>query len=239
MSFGVMRKMEEIGEVEEEEEEEENNKNKKQVVDRMGMSSSSSNEGEEFVGTMDVFRRENRATLQFKLPLYTQWGQNLLLVGSDPLLGSWDLARAKHMLPRHEGDAQLIWEVGVSVPANFHSQYSYCMVDEHMNVLKWEAGARRSLELPEGLENGAVVEVHDQWQDGSSPDALLQTSAFKNVIFRKDHHGSESVVKKRDIITSESAPERLFFADPIGLGDRKNLQEINSLKVHCKWRRIL
>ncbi|CAK9278762.1 unnamed protein product [Sphagnum jensenii] len=155
------------------------------------MSSSSNNEGEEFGGTMDVFRRENRATLQFKLPLYTQWGQNLLLVGSDPLLGSWDLARAKHMLPRHEGDAQLIWEVGVSVPANFHSQYSYCMVDEHMNVLKWEAGARRSLELPEGLENGAVVEVHDQWQDGSSPDALLQTSAFKNVIFRKDHHASE------------------------------------------------
>jgi hypothetical protein len=56
------------------------------------------------------------------------------------------------------------------------------------------------------------------FQDGSSPDALLQTSAFKNVIFGKDHHGSESVVKKRDIITSESAPERLFFADPIGLG---------------------
>jgi hypothetical protein len=175
MSFGVMRKMEEIGEVEEEEEEEENNKNKKQVVDRMGMSGSSSNEGEEFGGTMDVFRRENRATLQFKLPLFTQWGQNLLLVGSDPLLGSWDLARAKHMLPRHEGDAQLIWEVGVSVPANFHSQYSYCMVDEHMNVLKWEAGARRSLELPEGLENGAVVEVHDQWQVGGTGSRFLRS----------------------------------------------------------------
>ncbi len=173
MSFGVMRKMEEIGEVEEEEEEEENNNKKKQVVDRMGMSSS--NEGEEFGGTIDVFRRENRVTLQFKLPLYTQWGQNLLLVGSDPLLGSWDLARAKHMLPRHEGDAQLIWEVGVSVPANLHSQYSYCMVDEHMNVLKWEAGARRSLELPEGLENGAVVEVHDQWQVGGTGSRFLRS----------------------------------------------------------------
>ncbi|KAI7733269.1 hypothetical protein M8C21_007244, partial [Ambrosia artemisiifolia] len=51
------------------------------------------------------------------------------------------------------------------------------------NVLRWEGGNKRKLAVPEGVENGKVVEFRDLWLNGS--DSLPFKSAFKNVIFRK------------------------------------------------------
>ncbi|KAM0907019.1 hypothetical protein ACQ4PT_016421 [Festuca glaucescens] len=122
----------------------------------------------------------NTVTLIFKLPYYTQWGQSLVIAGSEPVLGSWNVKQGLSLSPDHQGNA-LVWCGQVSVAAGFTSEYSYYVVDDHKNVLRWESGEKKKLVLPEGVRDGDVVEIRDWWQDAS--EALFLRSAFKNVIF--------------------------------------------------------
>ncbi|KAJ6778942.1 hypothetical protein OIU74_002680 [Salix koriyanagi] len=66
---------------------------------------------------------------------------------------------------------------------NFSGEYSYYLVDDKKNVLRREMGKKRQLVLPEGINGGEHVELHDLWQTGG--DAIPFTSAFKDVIFRR------------------------------------------------------
>nr|CAB3458886.1 unnamed protein product [Digitaria exilis] len=122
----------------------------------------------------------NTVTLLFKLPYYTQWGQSLLIAGSEPPLGSWNVKQGLSLSPVHQ-DSELIWCGSVSVAAGFTSEYKYYVVDDNKNVLRFEAGEKRKLVLPEGVQEGDVIEIRDWWQDAS--DALFLRSAFKNVVF--------------------------------------------------------
>ncbi|OEL17021.1 4-alpha-glucanotransferase DPE2 [Dichanthelium oligosanthes] len=122
----------------------------------------------------------NTVTLLFKLPYYTQWGQSLLLAGSEPALGSWNVKQGLSLTPVHQ-DNELIWCGSVSVAAGCSCEYKYYVVDDNKNVLRWEAGEKRKLVLPEGVQEGDVIEIRDWWQDAS--EALFLRSAFKNVVF--------------------------------------------------------
>ncbi|GMY19773.1 4-alpha-glucanotransferase DPE2 isoform X1 [Fagus crenata] len=120
--------------------------------------------------------------LSFRLPYQTHWGQSLLVCGSEPVLGSWNVKKGLLLSPIHEGD-ELIWSGGVSVPSGFGCEYSYYVVDDDKNVVRSEMGMKRKLVLAEGIQDGEVVEFHDLWQTGS--DDLPFRSAFKNVIFNR------------------------------------------------------
>ncbi|KAG1371187.1 4-alpha-glucanotransferase DPE2 [Cocos nucifera] len=122
-------------------------------------------------------------TLLFKLPYYTQWGQSLLISGSEAVLGSWNVKKGLVLSPFHQGN-ELIWCGKIFVPIAFTCEYSYYLVDDDRNILRWEGGKKRNLILPEGLLEGEVVEIHDLWQNAS--EALFLRSAFKNVIFGGD-----------------------------------------------------
>jgi 4-alpha-glucanotransferase len=105
----------------------------------------------------------NTVTVIFKLPYYTQWGQSLIIAGSEPALGSWNVKQGLSLSPVHQGNA-LVWCGQVSVAAGFTSEYSYYVVDDHKNVLRWESGDKKKLVLPEGVQDGDVVEIRDWWQ---------------------------------------------------------------------------
>ncbi|KAG2638901.1 4-alpha-glucanotransferase DPE2-like [Panicum virgatum] len=122
----------------------------------------------------------NTVTLLFKLPYYTQWGQSLLITGSEPALGSWNVKQGLSLSPVHQ-DNELIWCGKVSVAAAFTCEYKYYVVDDNKNVLRWEAGENRKLVLPSGVQEGDIIEIRDWWQDAS--EALFLRSAFKNVVF--------------------------------------------------------
>lgn len=122
------------------------------------------------------------AKVSFRIPYFTQWGQSLLVCGSQPVLGSWNVKKGVLLSPSHQGD-ELIWGGTLTVPAGFDSEYSYYVVNDKRTVLRWEAGKKRKLVLPNEVQDGEVVELHDLWQAGS--DALPFRSAFKNVIFGK------------------------------------------------------
>ncbi|KAK1292418.1 4-alpha-glucanotransferase DPE2 [Acorus calamus] len=123
-------------------------------------------------------------TLIFKVPYYTQWGQSMLISGSELVLGSWNVRRGLVLSPFHEGN-ELIWCGRVSVPIGFSCEYSYHLVDDDRNILRSEGGKKRKLVLPEGIEEGHSMLLYDLWQTAS--DSLFSRSALKNVIFGGDY----------------------------------------------------
>ncbi|CAK9170449.1 unnamed protein product [Ilex paraguariensis] len=103
------------------------------------------------------------AIVSFRIPYYTQWGQSLLVCGSEPVLGSWNVKNGLLLSPFHQGD-ELIWCGRIPVPAGFGCEYSYYVVDNERNVLRWESGKKRKMLLPDGVQDGGLMELHDLWQ---------------------------------------------------------------------------
>lgn len=101
--------------------------------------------------------------VSFRIPYFTEWGQSLLVCGSQPVLGSWNVKKGVLLSPSHQGD-ELIWAGTLTVPAGFDSEYSYYVVNDKRTVLRWEAGKKRKLVLPNEVQDGEVVELHDLWQ---------------------------------------------------------------------------
>ena len=75
------------------------------------------------LGRSGSMRRFKRVNVRFKLPYMTHWGQNLMIVGSDALLGAWIVEKGQSMTAHHEGDV-LVWQVSISVPEHFETEYN-------------------------------------------------------------------------------------------------------------------
>lgn len=131
-------------------------------------------------GSSSKYGSSKPVNVSFRIPYYTEWGQSLLVCGSEPVLGSWNIKKGLLLSPVHHGK-ELIWFGTISVPKGFKCDYTYYVVDEKRNVLRWEMGDKRKILLPEGIQDGEAVELHDLWQVGA--DSLPFRSAFKDVIF--------------------------------------------------------
>lgn len=102
-------------------------------------------------------------TVSFRIPYYTNWGENLLVCGSDSVLGSWNVKKGVLLSPNHQGN-DLIWSGSVTVPSGFSGEYNYYLVDGERKVLRWEMGAKRKLSVPDEVKDGEVLEFRDLWQ---------------------------------------------------------------------------
>ncbi|CAI9099424.1 OLC1v1036244C3 [Oldenlandia corymbosa var. corymbosa] len=145
-------------------------------------------------------------TLSFRIPYFTQWGQQILVCGSEPILGSWNVKRGLLLSPSHQND-ELIWCGSIPVPSEFACEYHYYVVDDDRNVLRSEIGDKRKLSLPDGIQSGQEVELHDLWKTGS--DSLPFRSAFKNVIFRRSWSSDDKKpvgVTDSDIVKKALSP---------------------------------
>ncbi|RZK54136.1 MAG: hypothetical protein EOO59_11740, partial [Hymenobacter sp.] len=116
-----------------------------------------------------------RMTVHFSLPYRTTYGQRLVLCGSLPALGHWDLAQA---LPLHYDEATTRWSAAVAVPADAATApltYKYVLLFEGGGAV-WEWGDNRTLALPAaGYEH---LDVHDYWRAPAQDDNELFTAAF-------------------------------------------------------------
>ncbi|XP_024540103.1 4-alpha-glucanotransferase DPE2 isoform X1 [Selaginella moellendorffii] len=132
-----------------------------------------------------------RVSLRFRIPYFTQWGQNLIVTGSHSSLGSWNLHQGLAMVPHHDEElGELVWTAQLAVREGFQARYSYCVVDDKRNAVRREAGIPRSFVLPDGIPNGSIVDLYDLWQEGCSPESLLSRSAFRDAIFRNSKPSS-------------------------------------------------
>ncbi|KAJ8449740.1 hypothetical protein Cgig2_001396 [Carnegiea gigantea] len=65
--------------------------------------------------------------------------------------------------PQHEGN-ELVWRGSIAIVSGFECEYSYYLVDDEKNVLRWDMGKKRKLLLPESVPHGEAMELHDLWQ---------------------------------------------------------------------------
>ncbi|KAF3790784.1 4-alpha-glucanotransferase [Nymphaea thermarum] len=141
-----------------------------------------------------------RLLLSFRIPYHTQWGQSLLVSGSEPVLGSWNVKRGLLLTPVHANN-ELLWCGTLSVPVGFRCEYGYFLVDDEREVLRWE-GSRHTITLTSEFQEGEVVEIHDLWQ--TAKEALFNRSAFKDVVFHR-RSNSESYVAQNGFQNSKAA----------------------------------
>ncbi len=121
--------------------------------------------------------------LRFSLPYRTAWGQRLVVCGSEPSLGSWNLAQALPLL--YNSDAGL-WSQEISLPDEQPGtvEYKYILLDERDGTQQWEWGPNRTLSLP--LDpRPARIELLDYWRPPVQAEHELFTNAFTQVLFRR------------------------------------------------------
>lgn len=86
-----------------------------------------------------------------------------------------------HWATCHHAGKELVWDVIVPIPLVPEITYRYAVVDDTLNLIKWEE-VIHTISLPQGLEDGAIVDIHDEWMDSSHPAHLLSSCAFTQVI---------------------------------------------------------
>ncbi|KAK4392551.1 4-alpha-glucanotransferase DPE2 [Sesamum angolense] len=152
------------------------------------------------LGLFPGSKASNSVILIFRIPYYTHWGQHLLVCGSEPALGSWNVKKGLLLRPSHQGD-ELIWSGSLSVPAEFNCEYSYYVVDDDKNVLRWEAGKKRNLLLPNGVQNGQLVELHDLWQNVDYEASMAAKLSIAKKIYSQEKENVFSSVAFQDFFS--------------------------------------
>ena len=101
-------------------------------------------------------------TVQFRVAYMTVWGQHLVVIGATSELGSWDVSRAPSLNCRHAGE-ELIWEGQLVIPWHQELQYKYGVVNDK-GVVDVTETEPRTVQVPHGLPDAAVVQFFDDWQ---------------------------------------------------------------------------
>ena len=85
--------------------------------------------------------------------------------------------RSMRLSCTHQGE-ELIWEGETQVSASVRGlEYSYAIIDE-ADEIEAEEVSRRTLALPDGLADGSIIELRDNWQVGDCGRLLLVHSAL-------------------------------------------------------------
>jgi 4-alpha-glucanotransferase len=124
----------------------------------------------------------NGLKINFSLPFRTMYGQNLLIVGSSPGLGQWDVARGVRM-SYHAGGfwhADIQWSGEEREPF----AYRYAIEDQSGGTIHYEGGRNRRF-APPGCRGLEAIAQRDFWRPPVDPEAILVSAPFQEVIFRR------------------------------------------------------
>jgi 4-alpha-glucanotransferase len=110
------------------------------------------------------------------------YGQNLLIVGSSPELGQWEVARGVRMSYHADGvwHADIQWSGDEREP---HA-YSYAIEDQNGGAIHYEGGRNRRF-APPGCRELEGIAQRDFWRPPVDPEAILASAPFQRVIFRR------------------------------------------------------
>jgi len=102
-------------------------------------------------------RENKKSTISFLLQYDTQWGENLVLVGSSPTFGDWNATRGQRMkwLPGN------YWELTVKlIEPRFEYKYVVVLLDgvRFVDVQHWEERNNRHCDLT-GIKHETRREV--------------------------------------------------------------------------------
>ena len=125
--------------------------------------------------------------LRFSLNYRTEFGQVLVVCGSAPELGAWDLTRAPAMTVV-AGDAEWLLtlelaDAGAGAELTSLLSYKYALRDERTGETHWEWGPNRTLTLePKRFQ---TLDVLDSWRPTQETDNVLHSAAFTKALMRR------------------------------------------------------
>ncbi|KAL2492234.1 Carbohydrate-binding-like fold [Abeliophyllum distichum] len=95
--------------------------------------------------------------VRFKLQKECRFGQQILIVGDNPIFGFWDPSDA---VPLHWSDGH-VWNVELDIPSDTLLKYKFILeADTETNL--WQPGPNRNLET---WEKGKTITVFEDWDD--------------------------------------------------------------------------
>lgn len=125
--------------------------------------------------------------LRFSLPFRTAWGQRLVVCGSEPSLGQWNLDHALQLQYNPELGR---WSQEISLPDDAAGtvEYKYILLDDQDGGKHWEWGPNRQAHY-DGRQFSRLV-LEDYWRPAAQPENELFTAAFTQALLRRPATGS-------------------------------------------------
>ncbi len=117
--------------------------------------------------------------ISFHINYRTPWGQRLVVTGSAPELGNWDLSNALRL--EHVGNGNWVQTLELD-DSDTEFEYKYVLTDEWLNVLDEDWGASRTVTIHK--QSPLRIILKDAWRARLHPENALYTSAFEEVIFK-------------------------------------------------------
>lgn len=114
--------------------------------------------------------QRNRVKVRFWLNYRVDYGQNIVLVGGHPDIGSWILADG---VPLSWSDGDM-WNATVDLPAGSVIEYKYVVVGYGGHAVAWQQGNNSVLAL---RQSDDVVEVYDNWTCAPGAQVVAAGSA--------------------------------------------------------------
>ncbi|GAB3231350.1 4-alpha-glucanotransferase [Hymenobacter seoulensis] len=120
--------------------------------------------------------------LRFTLPFRTAWGQRLVVCGSLPTLGQWNLDQALDLFYHADSGT---WSQEISLPDDQLDtvEYKYVLLDERDGGKHWEWGPNRKITYEAGRFTRVVLE--DFWRAPALAENELHTAAFTKALMRR------------------------------------------------------
>jgi 4-alpha-glucanotransferase len=112
----------------------------------------------------------------------TRWGQEVLICGSHPLIGNWDIKKA---LPLKCFDLNR-WRITVNIPENNSVlfDYKYLIRDSFTQSYEWESGKNRGFSGSKNKFNS--YQLIECWQVMQNRYFSYLSSAFTRILFKPD-----------------------------------------------------
>lgn len=120
--------------------------------------------------------------LRFSLNYHAEFGQVLVVCGSAPELGSWDVGAAPVMTVV-AGDAEWLLALDLADSAGPSLAYKYALRDERTGEITWEWGPNRTLAL--APSRFPRVDILDAWRPTLELDNVLHSAAFTKALMRR------------------------------------------------------
>ena len=114
--------------------------------------------------------QRNKVKVRFCLGYRVNYGENIVVVGGHPDLGSWILADA---VPLSWSDGDM-WHATIDLPAGSVFEYKYVVVGNGGHAIAWQQGNNSVLALRQADD---VIEVFDNWTCAPGAQVVAAGSA--------------------------------------------------------------
>lgn len=125
--------------------------------------------------------------ITFRINYHTRWGELLYIVGSDKVLGKWQLDNAYPMQYNSNGE----WEASVQLDSHEDIEYKYLVKTQDGNIV-WEGGKNRVFKSTDYR----LIEIRDFWRPQSDTALAFQTQVFTQVLMS---HPAQKTRKKSKV----------------------------------------